>query len=284
MVLARQKHWIGVDMGGTNVRAGLVVDGKLVKFEAMRHRSHGTKNEVFADLCHVIDAVITPKVAGLGIGTPSLVEPNRGLIQSTTNIPAWRQVPLRSWLEKRYGVPVRLSNDAKCFALGERIWGYGKDHEDFVGLIIGTGLGAGIVANGRLVSGSYCGAGEFGLMPFRDSIVEHYASGQFFRRNGTNGAQLHLEAAAGDKRALALFDEYGRNLGHAVKLILLAFAPPLIILGGAVSQSYSMFKRSLHECLNEDFPYPFLVKNLKIKVSKVKHVAILGAAQLMREE
>ena len=282
MARQKSKYVIGVDLGGTNVRAGLVKDGKILKFEARRIRSHGTKEQVLEDLCAVIDAVKTEKISGIGLGVPSLVNQETGVIQNTTNIPSWTKVPLRRLLEKKYRTEVVLNNDAKCFALGEQLIGYGKNCENFVGLIIGTGLGCGIISKGHLVSGSFCGAGEFGLIPYKDSIVEHYASGQFFRRHGSNGAQVHLEAAGGDERAKEIFHEYGQHLGHAIKNILYAFAPEMIVMGGAVSQSYSMFKKSLEESL-KDFAYPCVRDGLKIKVSKVKNVSILGAAHLLTE-
>ncbi len=277
------KYSVGVDLGGTNVRAGLIAQNKLIRFEGQRVRSHGSQQEVFTDLCTVIDKVFDKKVTGIGLGVPSLVDPDKGIIQDTTNIKSWKMVPLKKWLEKKYKVPVAINNDAKCFALGEKKFGHAKACENFVGMIIGTGLGCGIISRGRLVTGEFCGAGEFGIMPYRDSILEHYASGQFFQKFGTNGAQLHLDAQSGDPKAKEIFQEYGQHLAHAFKIVLLALAPEMIVLGGSVSQSYEFFQKSLKDSL-EDFAYPFLSRQLKIKVSKVKNVAILGASSLLADQ
>lgn len=279
----KTSYTIGVDLGGTNVRAGLVGHGRLLKLEARPIRSQGRKEDVFEDLCAVIAAVMDERATGLGIGAPSLLDPATGIIHDTTNIPSWKKVPLKRWLEKEFKLPVRMDNDANCFALGERHFGHGRAHGNFVGLITGTGLGAGIVSNGKLHSGVHCGAGEFGMIPYRDSILEHYAAGQFFTRFGSDGARLHVDAEEGDPRALRIFAEYGEHLGFAMKTVLYALAPEMIVLGGSVSRSYKFYKDSLRDSL-KDFLYPSVLRGLKIKTSSVKHVAVLGAATLLRDE
>lgn len=274
---------IGIDLGGTNVRAGLVSNNRIQKLTAQTVRSHGDEAEVYGDVCSAIDSVFDKKVSGLGVGVPSLVNVKDGMIINTTNIPSWKRVPLRRRLEKRYGVPVRVNNDANCFALGEKYFGAGKKHDNFVGLIIGTGLGAGIISRGKLHSGLDCGAGEFGLIPYKDSIVEHYASGQFFRKFNWDGATLSQEAQQGNQKALEIFREYGTHLGHAVKIILYALAPEMIVLGGSVSLSFPYFEESLWQAL-EDFSYPSIVAKLKLRTSKVKDISVLGAASLIQDD
>jgi glucokinase len=272
---------VGVDLGGTQVRAASVTDNRMGPVAARLVRAQGTSEEVFDDLCAAIDAVVDERVEGIGVGVPSLVEAESGTILDTTNIPSWKRVPLRPRLEARYGCPVRIDNDANCFALGERYFGEGHDCDNFVGLIIGTGLGAGIVSNGRLHSGVSCGAGEFGLIPYLDGVVEQYASGQFFRRFGREGGELAEAAERGDAEALRIFVEYGRHLGFVVSVILYALAPRRIILGGSVSRSFPHFREALLAAL-DGFAYPSVRDALELAVSKVEHGAILGAASLLR--
>ncbi len=274
---------VGIDLGGTNVRAGLVDGSSILKVQARRIRSQGTEVEVFEDLCSVIEAVIDERVQGIGIGVPSLVDPRNGTIFDTTNIPSWKHVPLKKKLEKKYRLAVRIDNDANCFALGEKHFGAGRKCDNFVGLVIGTGLGAGIISNGKLHSGTDCGAGEFGLISYRDSIVEHYASGQFFKKKNWEGGRLFDGAKAGDSEALAVFKEYGQHLGFAIKLILYSLAPEMIVLGGSVSHSYPFFSESLQASL-QDFAYPSILRKLRLKTSRVKDVAVLGAATLIENQ
>jgi glucokinase len=280
--MGKKNHFIGVDLGGTNVRAGLVSDDRLIKLTAQTIRSKGEEKEVFADLCSAIDSVMDRKIQGIGVGVPSLVERKTGTILNTVNIPSWKKIPLKKRLEKKYGVPVEIDNDANCFALGERHFGQGKNCDNFVGLIMGTGLGSGVIARGKLISGLDCGAGEFGMLPYRDSILEHYASGQFFQKFNWEGATLAFEAEAGNTKALVIFAEYGRHLAFAIKAVLYSLAPEMIIFGGSVSQSYKFFEKSMHEGL-ADFGYPNVTRKLKMRTSKLKDVAVLGAASLLND-
>jgi glucokinase len=277
--VARAPLLVGVDLGGTNVRAGLVDGSRLRAIDARPIRSRGTKHEVFADVCASIDAVMTKGVRSIGIGVPSLVQPATGTILDTTNIPSWKRVALRGWLERKYRVPVFIDNDANCLAIGERYFGHGRGCDDFVALVIGTGLGAGIVSNGRLHSGTDCAAGEVGTVPYRDATIERYASGQLFQLHGREGGALAADAERGDPAALALFAEYGRHLAHAVTIVLYVLAPQKIILGGSVSKSWKHFEQPMRDALR-DFAYPSVVRGVKFHISRVKHAAVLGAASL----
>ena len=279
---------IGVDLGGTNVRAGLVKAGRsagqLAGLEKRPIRAQGTEKEVLEDLFAVIDPLFSRGVKGIGIGVPSLVDKEKGgVILDTVNIPSWKKVALRKILEKRYRVPVRIDNDANCFALAEARFGAGRGCDNFVGLILGTGVGAGIIANGRLVSGAFCGAGEFGTIPYRDGILENYASGQFFRRFGRDGAEVAALAAKGDPEAARLFGELGVHIGHAVQLVLYALAPERIVLGGSVGGALPLYREALGEALRA-FAFPKVAEQLELRVSKLKWPGVLGAAGLVMEE
>ena len=184
-----------------------------------------------------------PDVAGIGAGVPSIIDLKAGVVYDVQNIPSWKKVPLKALLEERYRLPVYVNNDANCFAAGEKHFGKLGPYDNAVGLIVGTGLGAGIIANGRLYSGANCGAGEFGMLPYLDRNFEAYASGQFFDRvHGTSGRETAERAARGDRAALEIFAEFGRHLGEAVKAICYAVDPEIIVLGGSVSKSYRFFR------------------------------------------
>src|SRR5262249_1677300 len=113
--------------------------------------------------------------------------------------------------------------------------------------------------------------------------VERYASGQFFRAHGREGAELAAAADRGDARARRLFAEYGRHLAHAISLVLYALAPRRIILGGSVSKSRRHFRGSLREALTT-FAYPSVLRALEWRISRIKHAAVLGAATLWLNE
>ncbi|MBC7364917.1 MAG: ROK family protein, partial [Candidatus Aminicenantes bacterium] len=243
-------------------------------------RSQGSAEEVLSDLRAVLESVLVPGVEGIGLGVPSVVDPASGTIYDVQNIPAWKEVPLKTILEAEYRLPVYVDNDANCFAVGEKYFGLGKPYRNLVGLIVGTGLGAGIIANGHLYSGTSCGAGEFGMLPYLDSNFERYASGQFFLKSyGRSGKEFYELARAGDTEAKKIFEEFGRHLGEAIKAIMYAVDPEAIILGGSVSRAYEFFKDSMFEAISS-FSYSIALKRIQVKVSSTENISILGAAAL----
>lgn len=271
---------IGVDLGGTNVRAGLVMDGRLARVRAVPVRGQGSEREVLEDLFSAVDPVMGPEVAGIGAGVPSIIDLKTGTVYDVQNIRSWTKVPLQAILEERYRVPVYVNNDANSFAAGEKIFGRLRPYDHGVGLIVGTGLGAGVIANGRLYSGVNCGAGEFGMLPYLDRNFEAYASGQFFRRvHGTSGREAAERAGRGETAALEIFAAFGRHLGEAIKAICYAVDPEIIVLGGSVSKSYGFFREALRETF-ATYAYSLAKERLKIEVSETENIAILGAAAL----
>lgn len=271
---------IGVDLGGTNMRAGRVENNKVVAIAVQAVKPGGSREEILDDLCDIIAQVHSADVKGLGVGVPSVVDTEKGIAYDVINIPSWQEVPLGPILHRRFNLPAFINNDANCFAVGEKYYGKAQGFRDAIGLIIGTGLGAGVIVQDRLYSGTNCGAGEFGMMPYRDGVLEHYCSGQFFQRHyNRSGAQLAKLAAQGDDDSLAIFDEYGRHLAEAVKLILYALDPQIIVLGGSVSRSFPYFEKAMQQGL-QSFAYRRSLDRLHITVSDLPQSAILGAAAL----
>ena len=271
---------VGVDLGGTNVRVGKVA-GDAVTGRAMRRISGRAAEEVvLGEIFETIDRVIDDEVAGIGIGVPSVVDVERGIVYAVENIPAWREVHLKEKLEKRYVRPAFINNDANAFALGELHFGKGRGYRNIVGMTIGTGLGAGIIVDGRLYSGVNCGAGEIGSIPYRDLTVEAYAAGQFFQREaGLDGGAVFERARQGDAQALRLFHAFGLEVGHAVMTILYAYDPELIVLGGSISRAFPYFEGGMRERLRS-FAYQHALESLVITCSENEDVAILGAAAI----
>jgi glucokinase len=271
---------IGIDLGGTKILAGKIADEKVIAQKKVLVPKGGSEEDVIHSLCEAIDSVIDKEVSGIGIGVPSVVDVEKGIVYDVQNIPSWKEVHLKEVLESRYNLPVSVNNDANCFALGEHYFGKGKEYENFVGLIVGTGMAAGLIINNRLYNGANCGAGEFGTIPYLDHCFEYYSSGQFFENvYHRSGEEIFHLANQGDKEALSMFDELGMHLGNAIQTILYAIDPAIIILGGSVSQAYQHYKKSLWQNL-QSFVYSPTVRNLIIDVSTNKDIAILGAAAL----
>ena len=271
---------LGIDLGGTNVRVGLVENNSLVRVESSPINKNDVDIIVLNNIYNLIDLFSKVEVLGIGIGVPSVVDVERGIVYDVQNIPSWKEIHLKELVENNFGVPVYINNDANCFAAGEKYFGKGKDYNNIVGLIVGTGLGAGIVIHGKLYVGKNCGAGEFGTIPYKDKTYEYFCSGQYFYNEyNTTGEELFKKATQGDKEAIEIFSEFGANLGEAIKLIMYSVDPEIIILGGSVSKSFNLFKEKMYKSIS-NFSYPKSIENLKIEISEIDNVAILGAAAL----
>ena len=271
---------IGIDLGATNVRGAVVIDGELSPIEAARIHSDGTVEEVLNDIYQVIDKLITNDVAAIGIGVPSVVDVKQGIVYDVLYIPSWVEVPLKKLMEERYHIPVFVNNDANCFAVGEYHFGKGKGVDAMIGLTLGTGLGAGLIINKKLYAGQNCGAGEFGCLDYRDNILEFYASGSFFQNvYGLDGTKVFEEAQKGDQRALELYAELGTHIGNAIKMVMYSLDPELIILGGSVRLAYDYFQQTMWEQIRT-FMYSKSIERIRIDVSALQNSGILGAAAL----
>jgi len=272
---------VGVDLGGTNVRVGKVRGHAIERRHERRIRAHEAETSVLAEIFGAVEEVFDDDVAGIGCGVPSVVDVERGIVYAVENIPAWREVHLKDELEGRFGVPAFINNDANAFVLGELYFGKAQGYRHVVGLTLGTGLGGGVVIDGRLYSGRNCGAGEIGMIPHRGHIVEHDCAGAFFEREaGVTGDVLFARARQGDAAALALYAAYGGELAHAVMIVLYAYDPELIVLGGSISRAYALFADGLWERLRRQYAYRHALERLVIAVSETEDVAVLGAAAL----
>lgn len=272
------KNVIGVDLGGTNVRAGMVSGSGLLKTAKSTLESAGSRYDVLRVIYNVIDKVINKNTAAIGVGVPSVVDTAKGIVYDVVNIPSWKRVPLKKLLEERYRIPVKINNDANCFVMGEKCFGKGRRAKNLVGLIIGTGLGAGIIINDKLYEGYNCGAGEFGMIPFKDDILETYCSGQYFQKfYNVSGAHLYENR---DKQTVSIFTEFGKNMAEAIKIIVYSYDPEMIILGGSVSKAYPLFKTAMLEGM-KSFAYSRTIKNLKLYVTRLEYPGVLGAAGLV---
>jgi glucokinase len=276
-----ERSIVAVDLGGTNLRVGKVRGG-VVTQRRMRPVPPTDHDEVvLKELIEAIQAVMDNEVDAIGIGVPSVVDVNRGIVYSVQNIPSWKEVHLKDKLEKVFHVPVHVNNDANCFALGECHFGKGRGYRDIVGIVIGTGLGSGIIIDRRLYNGSNCGAGEIGTIPYKGQSVEYYSSGQFFTREcGVNGEVVFERARAGDPESLRAYQAFGNEMAHALSIALYAYDPEIVILGGSVSAAFPFFKKSMMENLTSSFAYQQSLKRLVIEQSELHDGALLGAAAL----
>ena len=273
---------LGIDLGGTNIRIGQIVGEKLENKISEPSPSNLALEPSLEYLKGVVRRMMTPEVDGIGIGVPSVVDVERGIVYNVTNIPSWREVHLKEVLEAEFGVGVYVNNDANCFVLGEKEYGVGRGFKDIVGVTLGTGVGAGIVINNALYSGRNTGAGEIGSLPYLDATLEDYCGSNFFPRFfGVTGREAAVKVREGDARAIEIWDEFGVHVGNMMQTILFTYDPELIIIGGGIAGAYPLFGRAMREKMGE-FPYPETVKNIRVEVSDNGDIQILGGAALAK--
>jgi glucokinase len=276
-----KQNVIGIDVGGTKIRIGKISESKLINEILLSTLAHRLEDDIISDIIQGIGMVIDVNTVGIGIGVPGLVDEEKGIIYNPHNIPSWKEVHLKEKIEAHFGLSVRLSNDANCFALGEKVFGMGKKYHNFVGLCLGTGVGAGIIINDKLYSGVLSMSGEFGGVPYLKHDYEYYCSGKFFTQcHGITGQEVFERAMSADINAIKIFDEYGMHLGKLIQTILLTLGPEAIVLGGTVSRSYRFFQKSMMESLLS-FPHRLVSNRLEIEVSEFGKTAVFGAAALI---
>ena len=270
---------LGIDIGGTTISFGLVEGSEIVKRICVPSFPKGaTLQETMDYLASQIATIIVPEVTKIGIGVPSVADPVKGIVYNAMNIPSWKEVHLKDEMQKRFGIPVAVNNDANCYALGaaSRVEG-----STVVTVTLGTGTGVGIVLDGKLFSGRHCGAGEIASIPYEGRDYESFCSKKFFTDRGI----LNVKAAAdladqGEPSMLSLFCEFGSRLGEFLSVVMFAYDADCIVLGGGIAHCFRHFRDSMWETLRAMYPYQISLDDLSIQVLPDADYALLGAASL----
>ncbi|BFP40391.1 ROK family protein [Flavobacteriaceae bacterium GF1] len=312
---------VGIDIGGTKTKIGLV-DNKGVCLEQtfFRTKEYLQLDAYLEQVKKTCDELIanldfTPNILGCGIGAPN-ASSKRGTIESAANL-AWKgSVPILERLKEKWDVPMRIMNDASAAALGELMFGRGKEMTDFIAITLGTGFGAGIVANGQLIDGYDGFAGELGHvdMTVGDGRLtglgvrgglEAYVSATGLKRtimymlskymdesrfrnvayNDLHGEEITQAAEEGDTIALRAFDYTARMMALALANFTAFTQPEAFILMGGLVNSGKWILEPLDKYFNE---YLLQVYKGKVKILESgmegKTAAICGAAALIWEK
>ncbi len=260
---ARRTIRYGIDLGGTKIEIAALEAGASGAERELLRRRVPTPREDYAGTIAAIGALVDAAEAELGaagtvgVGIPGSLSPATGMVRNGNS--TWLNGrPLGADLERRLGRPVRLANDANCFALSEATDGAAAGADSVFGVILGTGVGGGIVIDGRLVNGASAIAGEWGHIPLpgrteadgpprrcwcgRLDCIETYLSGPAFEREhaAASGAPLPAHriaarAAQGDGIAAASLARYADRLARGLAMVINLLDPEVIVLGGGVS-------------------------------------------------
>lgn len=271
---------LGIDIGGTSIVGGKIEDGRIVGQSKAGTRASEGGDVSLGVLKSVVAELVDGQTRAIGVGVPSVVDRKTGIAYNVQNIAGWDEVDIRGILEREFGLPVFVDNDANCFAFGEKIFGKGREFSNFVGVTLGTGVGSGIISAGRLLPDANCGSGEFGEVRIGGVKFDDWCGSHFFPdETGMSGAELSALARKGDAKALKAFEEYGRRLSELIKLIVLVLDPEAVIFGGSIAKSFGFFGDAIRANL-ADFPYPKSIEKLRILASDSNDSGVLGAASL----
>ncbi len=306
----------GIDLGATNIKYGLVDDqGRPVYKNKLPTPNNGDAEKLFAAIARCGEMLLIEAdnreamVEDLGVGTPGTVDIKRGMvIGACPNIPGWVDFPLRDKLRDRLNIPIYIENDANCAALAEFEFGSGQGVQSILCLTIGTGIGGGMIIDGRLYRGSGSAAGEIGQIPVRhrgktvalESLVSSRAIlAEVRKRLEDNIPPLYESLIGTDPERLTIrklftairrndtigpevLEETGEMLGRALAGLVDVVNPEMVILGGGVVEGGSLFVDIVNRSLREN-ALEIATESLRVVPARLGNAAgFIGAAMLGR--
>ncbi len=280
---------IGIDVGGTNVKIALVDgDGKIIYSNSVpTYAQMGyeyTVNNIKQAIKDLMKETNTEAkdIQGIGFDFPGQVDCKTGVVKNAPNIPGWVNVPIAQMIEDEFHIPTRIDNDVRCAALGELKFGAGRGCENFVCITVGTGIGSGLVINGKVVRGAANAAGEIGHIKLQmedgplcgcgdSGCLEAFASGpsivamaQEYLKGGKSAKFRELAgdgeitpyivakaAEAGDPVAKRIFEKMGYYIGMGLTSVINLLNPEKIIIGGGVAECGELLLEPIRRTINE---------------------------------
>src|SRR6202166_4408589 len=279
---------IGVDLGGTNLRIAAVSrDGQLLEKVTLGTKVALGRDHVITEMCDAIQRLSAQyeeagKLLGAGIGIPGIIDMQTGTLRKSANLPGWEEYPVRAEIERRLGARVVLENDANVAALGEQWLGAARGVPNMAVVTLGTGIGGGIVLEGKIWHGMNGMAGEFGHVTIEPDgypcgcgnhgCAEQYASASAIMRMAreaiASGEAPSLAKAAssdaefgaksiynlaiqGDEHARRIFRSFGRYLGILLAGLVNVLNLDMFVIGGGVSSAWDAYAPNMFEELRE---------------------------------
>jgi len=292
--------WIGVDLGGTNLRAALIDDQgqirRLVKTDTQAAQGATHVLHRIADTIQMLPGWEEAK--GIGMGIPGGVSKDGETTVLTSNLVGFEGFPVRSYLSALLGKPVAMENDGNVACLAEALLGAGQGLETVVYVTLSTGIGGGICINGRLLLGAHGCSGEFGCIscdpkrvPYGDlppGAIESEASGEALVRKAktslnlafSHAGEVYALANSGHPAAEALVNQVVQDLAVTLSNIACVLDPDIIVLGGGCLKSAELLLPRLTYCYR-DFAQP-VFRDIPIRQGCLTEPGLIGAALYAR--
>ena len=288
---------IGVDFGGTSVKAGVVQRGEVVRSTAAATRLDTGPKDVLDAIANTVLA-LTPRPEAVGVAIPGEVNAE-GRCWRLANVPGFEGVPIGEELAKRLGCPIAVENDATAAALGEQLYGHGRDNPSFLMVTLGTGIGGGLVLGHQLYPGSNGFAAEIGHNNVDSSpeaplcacgqrgCIEAFAGTKALLRrfqelggSATEVLPISVSARRGEEAGLKTFEMMGGALGRGIAVIQNVLDLNAVVFSGGVSASFDLIEPSIRTALRANvFGKP--VGEVPLLVSELgERAGVIGAAHL----
>jgi glucokinase len=302
---------IGVDFGGTSVKVGVVFRGNVIDYAPPIATQDFEGPDSLTDaIVRVIEDLRSrhSHIAAIGVGMPGFVNFEKGIVYNLTNVRGWTEIPLKSRIEEKTGLPTVVDNDANCMAYAEWKRGAGRGLNHLVCITLGTGVGGGIIANGQMIRGARHGAGEIGQTSIDHrgraghygnlGALEDYIGNNEITASASQAyheadihkaadectpAALATAAHGGDPIALKLWDEIGEKLACAVMNCCWLLNPEAIVLGGGVARAGEVLFSPLSRHLNAQLSGPFKDHLMILPARFGNEAGMIGAAALALE-
>lgn len=300
------RYIIGVDLGGTNLKFGLLnLNYEIKDKKILDTRKYLRKLRLIQVIIDSIKEIIkdnrlTKKdVLGIGLGFPGPIDYRKGIVHFLPNIPGWKNVKLKAILKKRLGMDIFMDNDANLMCLAEHKIGAAKGFRNTICLTLGTGVGGGLVIENRLYRGGAYAAGEIGHVPINEygprcncngrACLESYVGNQriMARAKSLFKRKISLEelsrlARDGNKKAISIWQETGRKLGLALSGVVNLLNPDCIVIGGGLSNVGGVLFKNIINTI-KDRAMPVQAGHVKILKAKLGDDAgIMGAAIMVK--
>jgi len=307
--MAAERYSIGVDLGGTNLRAAAINEnGSVLSRISGRTNLHEGREAVVEDIVEAIRAAIAEQgeagLTGVGVAVPGFIEMEKGLVVGSSNLPQFDGFPVRDEISRSLGTAVFLENDANAAAMGEKWIGAGKDVHSLVLLTMGTGIGGGIIAGGRILhgmtgmageighttvypDGNPCGCGNNGCLDKHASATAIACMAQMLKLGDDLSAAEVFEIAQGGgehaAKAKRVFESVGAALGIAIANLVNIFNFPLYLLSGGPLPAWDLFAPVM---MREIERRSFTFSNTRTRIEKAQlgaDAGLFGAAYLPLE-
>jgi glucokinase len=261
---------IGVDVGGTKIAAGVVDQEGRIEQRVEQPTQLGSQEELLAELDRVVEELLTDDVAALGFGIPSTIDQRSGRVVSSVHIPL-ADLAFRDRMSERFSLPVGIDNDGNAATIGEWKVGAGRGARHLVMLTLGTGIGGGLILDGKPYRGSVGAGAELGHIVLQyggepcggacegHGHFEQYGSGRAADRaaatilgTGSHARDLVVAAREGNDAALEAMHEIGRRLGAGIGSLVNIFNPELVVLGGGFASALDLLLEPAREVVAQE--------------------------------